>query len=132
MIQIHSGKTSQPRDFVARSVAARPHALKLALLTCMNLWEVNLVDEMHFVKVVCSKEDQIFWEEEAEKQIFLKVIRRFEHSFWGDKCVSMLFSKCFGQTFTIFLKFREMSKYLINLGEWIWNWMALSSGIVAL
>ena len=91
-----------------------------------------LVDEMHFVKVVCRKEDQIFWEEEAEKQIFLKVIRRFEHSFWEDKCVSMLFSKCFGQTFRIFLKFREISKYLINLGEWIWNWMALSSGIVAL
>jgi len=92
----------------------------------------SLVDEMRFLKVFCRKEDQIFWEEEAEKQIFLKVIRRFEQSFLGDKCVSMLFSKCFGQTFTIFVKFREMSKYLINLGEWIWNWMALSSGIVAL
>ena len=33
MIQIHSGETSRPRDFVARSVAARPHALKLASLT---------------------------------------------------------------------------------------------------
>ena len=29
MIQIHSGETSRPRDFVARSVAARPHASKL-------------------------------------------------------------------------------------------------------
>ena len=42
MIQIHSGKTSRPRDFVARSVAARPHALKLASLTFKNLWEVDL------------------------------------------------------------------------------------------
>ena len=91
-----------------------------------------LVDEMNFLKVVCSKEDQIFWEEGAENQIFLKVIRCFEHSFWGDKCVTMLFSKCFGQTFTIFLKFREMSKYLINLGEWIWKPNGPSSGIVAL
>ena len=32
MIQIHSGETSRPRDFAARSVAARPDALKLALL----------------------------------------------------------------------------------------------------
>ena len=32
MIQIHSGETSRTRDFVARSVAARPHALKLASL----------------------------------------------------------------------------------------------------
>ena len=32
MIQIHSGETSRPRDFVACSVAARPHALKLASL----------------------------------------------------------------------------------------------------
>ena len=42
MIQIHSGKTSQPWDFVAGSVTGQPHALKLALLTFMNLWEVNL------------------------------------------------------------------------------------------
>ena len=41
MIQIHSGKTSRPRDFVARSVAARPYALKLASLTFKNLWEVD-------------------------------------------------------------------------------------------
>ena len=42
-IQIHSGEISRPRDFVARSVAARPHALKLASLTfCKNLWEVDL------------------------------------------------------------------------------------------
>ena len=27
MIQIHSGETSRPRDFAARSVAARPDAL---------------------------------------------------------------------------------------------------------
>ena len=30
MIQIHSGATSRPQDFVVRSVAARHHALKLA------------------------------------------------------------------------------------------------------
>ena len=30
------------QDFVARSVAARPHALKLASLTFKNLWEVDL------------------------------------------------------------------------------------------
>ena len=41
MILIHSVKTSRPRDFVARSVAARPHALKLASLTFKNLWEVD-------------------------------------------------------------------------------------------
>ena len=41
MIHIHSGETSQPRDFVARSVAACPHALKLASLTFKNLWEVD-------------------------------------------------------------------------------------------
>ena len=29
IIKIHSGETSRPRDFVARSVAVRPHALKL-------------------------------------------------------------------------------------------------------
>ena len=34
--------TSRPRDFVARSVAAGPHALKLASFTFKNLWEVNL------------------------------------------------------------------------------------------
>ena len=34
MIQIHSGETSRPQDFVARLVAARPCALKLASLTC--------------------------------------------------------------------------------------------------
>ena len=33
MIQIHADETSRPRDFVARSVAARPRALKLASLT---------------------------------------------------------------------------------------------------
>ena len=33
MIQIHSAETSQPRDFVACLVAARPHTLKLASLT---------------------------------------------------------------------------------------------------
>ena len=42
MIQIHSGETIRPRDFLARSVAARPHALKLASLTFKNLWEVDL------------------------------------------------------------------------------------------
>ena len=42
MIQIHSGETSLPRDLVVRSFAARPHALKLALLTFKNLWEVEL------------------------------------------------------------------------------------------
>ena len=31
MVQIHLGETSRPQDFVARSVAARPHALKLNL-----------------------------------------------------------------------------------------------------
>ena len=36
MIQIHSGETSQPRD-LARSVAGRTHALKLASLTIKNL-----------------------------------------------------------------------------------------------
>ena len=33
MIQIHADETSRPPDFVARSVAARPRALKLASLT---------------------------------------------------------------------------------------------------
>ena len=42
MIQIHSGEASRPRDFVAISVDARPHALKLASLTFKNLWEVDL------------------------------------------------------------------------------------------
>ena len=41
MIQIHSGETSQPPDFVACSLAARPHALKLTSLTFKNLWEVD-------------------------------------------------------------------------------------------
>ena len=42
MIQIHSGKTSRPWDFVSRSVTARPHALKLTSLTFKSLWEVDL------------------------------------------------------------------------------------------
>ena len=33
IIQIHSGETSRPRDFGARSVTARPCALKLASIT---------------------------------------------------------------------------------------------------
>ena len=33
MIQIHADETSRPPDFIARSVAARPRALKLASLT---------------------------------------------------------------------------------------------------
>ena len=33
VIQIRSGETSRPLDSVARSIAARPHALKLASLT---------------------------------------------------------------------------------------------------
>ena len=37
MIQIHSGETSQPRDFVASSIPARSRALKLASLTFKNL-----------------------------------------------------------------------------------------------
>ena len=42
MIQIHSGETSRLRDFIARSVAARPHAMKLASLTFKNLSQVDL------------------------------------------------------------------------------------------
>ena len=42
MIQIHSGETSRPWDFVTRLVAARPHALKLISLTFKKLREVNL------------------------------------------------------------------------------------------
>ena len=42
MIQIHSREKSRPPDFVACSVAARPHALKLASLTFKNLLEVDL------------------------------------------------------------------------------------------
>ena len=42
MIQIHSGETSRPQDFVARSVATRPLALKLASLAFKNLGEVDL------------------------------------------------------------------------------------------
>ena len=42
MIQIHSGETSQSRDFFW-SVSVRPHALKLALLTFKNLWEIDHV-----------------------------------------------------------------------------------------
>ena len=41
MIQIHSGETSQPWDFVACLVAAQPHTLKLASLTFKILWEVE-------------------------------------------------------------------------------------------
>ena len=41
-IQIHSGETGRTREFVARSVATRPHTLKLASLTFKKLWEVNL------------------------------------------------------------------------------------------
>ena len=41
MIQIHSGEASQPWDFVALSVDARPRALNLASLTFKNLWEVD-------------------------------------------------------------------------------------------
>ena len=37
MIQIHSGETSQPQDFVASSIPARSCALKLASLTLKNL-----------------------------------------------------------------------------------------------
>ena len=33
MIQMHSGETSRPPDLIASSVAAPPHALKLASLT---------------------------------------------------------------------------------------------------
>ena len=33
MIQIHSGETSRPRDFIVRSVVERLHALKLTSLT---------------------------------------------------------------------------------------------------
>ena len=42
MFQIRSGETSRPREFAARSVAARPHSLKLASLTLKNLWAVDL------------------------------------------------------------------------------------------
>ena len=42
MIQIHSGETSRPWDFVARLVTARPHALKLISLTFKKLREVDL------------------------------------------------------------------------------------------
>ena len=42
MIQIHSAETSRPRDFVARLVAARPHALKLVSLTFKKSREVDL------------------------------------------------------------------------------------------
>ena len=42
IIQIHSGETSRPLDVVARSVFARPHALKHASLSFKNLWEVDL------------------------------------------------------------------------------------------
>ena len=42
IIQNHSRETGRPRDFVARSVATRPPALKLASLTFKKLWEVNL------------------------------------------------------------------------------------------
>ena len=38
----HLGETSRPPDFIAQSVTARPHALKLASLTFKNLWEVDL------------------------------------------------------------------------------------------
>ena len=41
-IHIHSGKTSRPQGVVARSLVARPHALKLASLTFKNLSEVDL------------------------------------------------------------------------------------------
>ena len=37
MVQTPSSETSPPRDFVARSVTARPHALTLASLTFKNL-----------------------------------------------------------------------------------------------
>ena len=42
MIQIHSGETSRPWDFVTCSVAARPHATKFVLCTFKELWEVDL------------------------------------------------------------------------------------------
>ena len=42
MIQIHSSETSQPQDFMACSVAVRPHALKLTFLTFKNICEVDL------------------------------------------------------------------------------------------
>ena len=42
MIQIQSGETSQPQDFVTSSIPAQPLALKLASLTFKNLWEVDL------------------------------------------------------------------------------------------
>ena len=42
IIQIHSGKTSWLRDFVACSVAVRPRATKFALHTFKELWEVDL------------------------------------------------------------------------------------------
>ena len=43
MTQIHSGETSWPRDCVARSVAARLHALKLASITFQELMLSRLV-----------------------------------------------------------------------------------------
>ena len=43
MTQIHSGETSWPRDCVARSVAARLHALKLASITFQELMLGRLV-----------------------------------------------------------------------------------------
>ena len=46
MIQIHSGETSRPPDLIASSVAAPPHALKLASLTLRT-----------YEKSTCSKSD---------------------------------------------------------------------------
>ena len=42
MIQIQSGETIWPQDFVACSVAAQPNAPKFALHSFKELWEVDL------------------------------------------------------------------------------------------
>ena len=57
MIQIHSGATSRPQDFVARSVATRPHALKLArvCLCDLNYQDRRTLIRKAYIKLTVKK-----------------------------------------------------------------------------
>ena len=62
MIQIYSGATSRPQDFVVRSVAARPHALKLArVCRCdLNDQDRRTLIGKAYIKAYGEKDSQLF------------------------------------------------------------------------
>ena len=58
-IEIHSGETSRPRDFVASSVVARPHALKLASLTFKNFMRGQLLATLRYKSVHVERKTKL-------------------------------------------------------------------------